>query len=442
MGRPPINKNGRNMVMLHPQILKANELKKYNQQLILPALQKMGKKMQIYKEHAAELEVQKLRRKKLDGDIPGQMYNYLNNLNRDFNVLDLKVMEKDNINLQALNNQGRAGSYNRMPMYSNQGYGVEGNDSYNSNFNMPIKKKEANIKPGKDGVTNIDVRPTVNYKLIEPMQAIDPAKAMNKKIDKLNKQREKKFIMDMKYRQDRIEQVRDMMRNLPLPPELPQIYSFTNQMNCPLDFNMQLHHVNERNAKLDVQENAEKINRAVVLPLQNALMQIRKYREEIPVAKLKKANLRDQILKLNQEIKEAEDTDEEDALVEQMELYKSEFLGAKEDLEKQKKQIIEMKGTISSLKRQAVEMLQSLAKKEYMTNPDNIFDFPENNKIRQMSSEIQFEIGKAAQSMALEQQKMMEMMQQQQQQVVQQTKRKVTSDNSSSGSYTETDSDG
>lgn len=43
---------------------------------------------------------------------------------------------------------------------------------------------------------------------------------------------------------------------------------------------------------------------------------------------------------------------------------------------------------ITGLKQKAVEMLQSLANKEYMTNPDNIFDFPENNKIRHLSKEI------------------------------------------------------
>lgn len=48
------------------------------------------------------------------------------------------------------------------------------------------------------------------------------------------------------------------------------------------------------------------------------------------------------------------------------------------------------------LKKKAVEMLQGLAKKEYLTNPDQIFDFPENNKIRHLSKEIQFEINKAA----------------------------------------------
>lgn len=88
-------------------------------------------------------------------------------------------------------------------------------------FSMPLKKSEHKKVSNKDGVTHIDIRPTVNYKMIEPMEDIDPTIALNKKIDKLNKRRQKKFIHDMKMRQERIEYIRDMMRNMPLPPDLP-----------------------------------------------------------------------------------------------------------------------------------------------------------------------------------------------------------------------------
>lgn len=71
---------------------------------------------------------------------------------------------------------------------------------------------------------------------------------------------------------------------------------------------------------------------------------------------------------------------------------------------------MEAKILISGLKKNAVEMLQGLASKEYMTNPDNIFDFPENNKIRHLSKEIQHEIGKASTDMMFDQQRMMGMM--------------------------------
>jgi hypothetical protein len=47
-----------------------------------------------------------------------------------------------------------------------------------------------------------------------------------------------------------------MMRNTPLPPDLPQIYSFTNPMEFPLDFNMTTHNINQRSEKMDLKENA------------------------------------------------------------------------------------------------------------------------------------------------------------------------------------------
>lgn len=47
-------------------------------------------------------------------------------------------------------------------------------------------------------VQDVDLRPTINYKMIEPMQNIDPAVIMNKRIDKLNKDKQKKFFQDMK----------------------------------------------------------------------------------------------------------------------------------------------------------------------------------------------------------------------------------------------------
>ena len=81
--------------------------------------------------------------------------------------------------------------------------------------------------------------------------------------------------------------------------------------------------------------------------------------------------------------------------MEQIELQKTRFLEAKDKFERKKKEILETKSAISELKKRAVEMLQGLAKKEYLTNPDQIFDFPENNKIRHLSKEIQFEINKA-----------------------------------------------
>ena len=54
-----------------------------------------------------------------------------------------------------------------------------------------------------------------------------------------------------------------------------------------------------------------------------------------------------------------------------------------------------MKMQVTVLKQRSVEVLQGLAKKEYLSNPDNIFDFKENNKTRHLTKEVDFEIKKA-----------------------------------------------
>lgn len=60
---------------------------------------KMGEKMQRYKEHASELELEKIRRRMLDGDVPGQMSNYLEQLGKDYDVLQLKVLQNNPLHL-------------------------------------------------------------------------------------------------------------------------------------------------------------------------------------------------------------------------------------------------------------------------------------------------------------------------------------------------------
>ena len=71
----------------------------------------------------------------------------------------------------------------------------------------------------------------------------------------------------MKHRQEKLDQIREMMRNTPLPPELPQIFSFSNSMQYPLDFNMTSYHINLRNEKQDMQENVETIKLTIIAPL-------------------------------------------------------------------------------------------------------------------------------------------------------------------------------
>ena len=117
-------------------------------------------------------------------------------------------------------------------------------------------------------------------------------------------------------------------------------------------------------------------------------MKLRKLREEIPTLRLVRNNLKDDIVKINDQIKDADDSEEEDDLVEQIEIQKTRFLEARDKFERKRKEITEAKQLIADLKKRAIDMLQGLAKKEYLTNPDQIFDFPENNKIRHLSKEI------------------------------------------------------
>ncbi len=91
--------------MQNPHILQANQLRGYNKQLVLPVIQNIGRKMQHYKEHAAHLELEKIRRRKLDGDVPGQLNHYLNRLNKEYNILEFKVLEGNPLNLEAGNDQ-------------------------------------------------------------------------------------------------------------------------------------------------------------------------------------------------------------------------------------------------------------------------------------------------------------------------------------------------
>lgn len=132
--------------------------------------------MQRYKQHAAELELEKIRRRQLDGDVPGQMSNYLEQLGKDYDVLQLKVL--DNHHLQSKNNRNQA-HRSANPYESKVSFAEDNFDGKNL---MP--KKRPNGKGG--GVVDVDLRPTINYKMIEPMQNIDPAVIMNKRIDKLN----------------------------------------------------------------------------------------------------------------------------------------------------------------------------------------------------------------------------------------------------------------
>lgn len=89
-------------------------------------------------------------------------------------------------------------------------------------------------------------------------------------------------------------------------------------MQYPLDFNMTSYHINLRNEKQDMKENAETINLTIMVPLQKAILKLRKLREEIPTLRLVRNNLKDDILKVNEQIKDADDSEEEEDLLEQI----------------------------------------------------------------------------------------------------------------------------
>jgi hypothetical protein len=77
----------------------------------------------------------------------------------------------------------------------------------------------------------------------------------------------------------------------------------------------------------------------MILPLQNNLLMLRKLREEFPAIKAKKAIVTRDILRLKDEINNAEDSEEERDLIEQMDLFKKDFLDIKGEYDTKKRKI-------------------------------------------------------------------------------------------------------
>ena len=136
----------------------------------------------------------------------------------------------------------------------------------------------------------------------------------------------------MKERQDRIDYVRELARNTPLPPDLPQIYSFTNTNDYPIDFNMNYYSIVQKDLAAKNLEDAEKINQKIIAPLKIAITNLRGIRAAIPKSKEKREKLRQEVIDIQEELNDNEDSDDEDEIEERLEQRKEEFYKVKEEV--------------------------------------------------------------------------------------------------------------
>jgi hypothetical protein len=389
------NLNGKMLDRVNPNYLKARQLRNYHKALVLPELRNLNKEREYYKERAIDLELENMKRRKLEADVPGQLESYLNEQRKKFNIVDLKVMDGKHL----MGKKGPWGNRQFAEDFANGFGGLPGAQGFGGvgplGGGMFKKKGEKPESSKQKGVINKDIRPIVNYKMIEPMDPIYDANKINKRIDEVNKERKRQYKEDMKRRREQIDYIREMMRNLPLPPDLPKIYSFTNKKNFPLDFNMTSHQIQQKNKKVVNKANARKINETVINPLKTTILKLRALRAEIVPLKKNRDELKNELLDLRDKIEDEEDSDEREGYIEEVELKKFQYKNVFENVNTKKKEILETREAVTVLKKQAVEMLQGLANKEYLTNPDNIFDFPENNKVRHLTKEINFGLKEA-----------------------------------------------
>lgn len=350
----------------------------YHNRFVVPELQKLKNEKKSFKERAIQLNIENMRFKKLQSDIPTQLQQYLNEVQEENDILDMKILK--GLPIEDYNNN------------------FGGSDPNSKNFNMPNfhqgnGRMHTNEDGGEDYPLEIDLRPALNYKLVEPLDPMDQSDAINKKIDVANLRREKAFREKLKIREKRIDGVIELARNTPAPPDIPQMYSFTSKMEYPIDFNMTTYNIMQRDISSKNKQDSVKFNSQIVAPLKIAIQKIRFLRSTIEdnIEKRDKAFEEGQkIFKEKKEIENQKDVpdyiiEEQVELVEEnLEEKRKKYRSMKGMVEKQIVQIDELKVTIKNLKLEAIESLKGLAKKEYLGNPNNIFDFPENNKIREL----------------------------------------------------------
>ena len=377
------------------QQINAHQIRNYHKALVLPELKKYSKDLRRYKDRAQNLEIEALRRRRLDQDVPGQLEEYLNNLRRNYEVLDLKIAGIDDL-VQLPPLPGAKGSnpnHQSLPFLS----GIPGAQK--------SRKQSAGGKRGQSrgfrassgfntskSVIHKDIRPRLNYRMFEPLEHLDPADEINRRVDRLNKQRKREFQLKMRIRQQKIEELRDMQRNLPLPPELPQIYSFVNHTDYPFDFNMHSHNLIQKKQEEVDKDRARKINEVYVMPLKSSILKLRSLRDEIGALKAKRDKKRLDIQEANDKFKEADDSEEKEDWMDILVAHKNQYDREVELVQKKKGEIEELRTVITGLKNQLIGILKDMAMKEDIADPDHIFDFPENNKVQHLTKEVNLEL--------------------------------------------------
>ena len=261
----------------------------------------------------------------------------------------------------------------------------------------------------------------MNIKVKEPLKYEDETEKMNKKIDKINKKKIKRFKEKVKDKKNKIESIRGIMRNLPVAPEQPKLYTFDHKDASiyPIDFDMNTYMLLQGNQEKEDNQQAQYINNTLVAPLQNHQRKLKDLREEIKKSKVEKNDLKLEILDLDSQIAEKkakldregeeennEDDEEEDEddiqdaidmIEETKELKENAIKDFETKIQDLKSEIEVTKNIIKGLKFKIVEMLKNLAQKEYMNNPESIFTFPTNNKIKNYTRELKREMGQLEQ---------------------------------------------
>lgn len=239
----------------------------------------------------------------------------------------------------------------------------------------------------------------------EPLDYKKDTERENRKIDKINKKRLKNFKAKVKDKKNKIEGIRAIMRNLPVAPEQPKIYDFEHKDvgMYPIDFDMKTYQLLSGEQRAEEAQQAQYINSSMVEPLQQQQEMLKHLRDSIKSKKLLRSKLRSEIVEMEEkklerdEEDDDEDSDEEDPDQEMIDLKQSALAVLEEEINKLKDKIEETKNIIRALKFKIVEMLKNLAEKEYMTNPDSIFSFPHNNKIKHYTKEVKIEMGQLEQ---------------------------------------------
>ena len=135
---------------------------------MLPEIKKHQQETKKYRDQAITLNIENMRMRKLQKDIPTQLQEYLDNLAEENNILEFEVlgdlpMGQDPHDFMNQGKKGRNGQKNKNRQFQNKG------STSHSQFGSTIQ---------------VDQRPKMNVKLIEPMDPMDDSDAINKKIEK------------------------------------------------------------------------------------------------------------------------------------------------------------------------------------------------------------------------------------------------------------------